>query len=671
MPITEDQMRIAQSYQEDAAHDENCRVRVIAGPGTGKSYTIGERIRWLLSSKVNPKTIFVVSFTNAASEKLKISIEDYCKKYNQDGFQDISVSTLHSLGLRSLRLGGKLQFTVEPQVLDDFEVKEIIDKEFSTKHNIPPGRAKNIREDYEAFSSTGKYEPVTYISPNPPITDSERGNFVNYHNPRSLLYSYVLPGEIVRKCVDYMEDGTLEPTNLLRITHFILDEYQDFNPADIEFVDFISSKAVVTFVAGDDDQSIYLFRHANPEGIQNFLQKGQEGDHELPFCFRCTSNILEAGKNIIAAFPHPKRIPKNLTSLYEKSSPPISGNTQLWKFASAKKEAKAIAESCAKLIAAGISPNEIMILLSYTDLQLEMIIPEFNALDIPFIAPKEEKFKDTSVGRFILSLLRIICNSDDFVAYRLILSLLPQVGPKTCNNVADIMMGVPRSYRWAFEGNTGDIFSGHEVTAIKRVHNIDSVIKDWQSDDQLKNYIEDINQLLVNEFGENGKKEWLREIEDLPEDINIREIRDYIWNDNFEQKKRILERVYERLEIGILSEGINNNGVRLFTMHGAKGLDAQIVFIPSLEKEVFPGSKRMRTAGLIYEAARMLYVSITRAKAACILSYAQSRTMFGKHIYTEPSIFISHMGLRVENRTRQLGLSDKEVNEIIQITQFL
>jgi DNA helicase-2/ATP-dependent DNA helicase PcrA len=108
-----------------------------------------------------------------------------------------------------------------------------------------------------------------------------------------------------------MATGLIDPVNLLRIQHLIVDEFQDLNPCDLEFVDRIAASDVTLFVAGDDDQSIYSFRFASPPGIQSFTARYPgAGDHKLGDCFRCMVDVLKAAEALIAAYPDPRRIPK-------------------------------------------------------------------------------------------------------------------------------------------------------------------------------------------------------------------------------------------------------------------------------------------------------------------------------------------------------------------------
>jgi DNA helicase-2/ATP-dependent DNA helicase PcrA len=207
MPITEQQIQTAQTNQHTAAHDECFQIRLIAGPGSGKSFAIQERVHWLLSRNVAPDSIFVISFTRASTRDIKNRIIKYCKEKGFDNVDQVNMSTLHSLALRSLRSAGLLNYPADPLVMDDWELDNILDQEFSRSSNYRPGRCKLIRSNYEAFCGTGEWLPPNYIPPNPPISQVERNAYRNFHFPRTQLYSCVLPGEIVRQCVEQMAAG--------------------------------------------------------------------------------------------------------------------------------------------------------------------------------------------------------------------------------------------------------------------------------------------------------------------------------------------------------------------------------------------------------------------------------------------------------------------------------
>lgn len=202
MPITQAQILAAKAIQDAAAHDTAQQVRLVAGPGTGKSFSIEERVLWLLNQGVQAERIAAVSFTRASAADLKRRINAYCAQQNQPAGDNVKVSTLHSLALRLLRAAGLLQYPANPLVLDNFELEQIFDAEFRQTEGIGKRRCEEIRREHEAFWSTGLWAPPNYIPPDPPVDAQERTAFLSFHGPRTQAYSCVLPGEMVRQCLD-------------------------------------------------------------------------------------------------------------------------------------------------------------------------------------------------------------------------------------------------------------------------------------------------------------------------------------------------------------------------------------------------------------------------------------------------------------------------------------
>src|SRR5690242_16689289 len=131
MPITPAQVAAAQAIQHAAAHDASAQVRLVAGPGTGKSASIEERVCWLLGQGVVASNICVISFTRASSTDLRRRVHEYCAAQGHANATQVRVTTMHSLGLRLLQLAGQLAaYPVPPQVLDDWETQNIFDSEY-------------------------------------------------------------------------------------------------------------------------------------------------------------------------------------------------------------------------------------------------------------------------------------------------------------------------------------------------------------------------------------------------------------------------------------------------------------------------------------------------------------------------------------------------------------
>jgi len=645
MPVTARQLAQAQAAQQAAAHDRRGQVRLIAGPGAGKSFTIEERVSWLLRNGTNGQNIFAISFTNASAQDLKSRISQFCQRQGQDG-SAVSVTTMHSLALRMLRIAGLLErFPVAPLVMDQWEVENIFEAEFRAAHAIGSVRCQQIRRDHEAFWSTGRFDPPNYIPPNPPISSAERASLTGFLNRFGQIYACILPGAIVRECVDQIRAGLVTPLDLVPVRQLIVDEYQDLNPMDLEFVGAMINGGATTFVAGDDDQSIYSFRFALPRGIQTFTETYPNcGDHSLRQCFRCASDILDAANSLIAAHPSANRIPKNVRSVYDGSEPPVGGTMLRWAFASGAEESRSIANSCRSLIGAGMLPADILVLVSDRNILESGITNALRTAGVPFESRADQDHLSTLDGRILYDLIRIVCNPDDYVAHRSLLGLLPGVGIGTCLSIQEKVVGNNLNFRNLFyQPLPNGVFIARESRAIGRIFSVCGQIAGWSGDDALQDRGASLVQ-AASEFGQDVQTAIQNVFANLPGALTISEFRELFVTTSEETRAQLLTEAYQRMGMEAPAGEPPVSKVRIMTMHGAKGLSARAVFIPGLEEQVFPGPRRRPYPGLVEEAARLLYVSITRARAACVLSFARRRVVHGHLTQHAPSRFNASTG---------------------------
>jgi superfamily I DNA/RNA helicase len=665
--ITEEQKAKAQAIQHAAAHDPAPCLRLVAGPGTGKSTSIVERVCWLLREGVPADQIWAVSFTRASALDLRINIHAQHQHLGHEAAKDVGVTTQHSLALRLLRKARMLEaFPANPMVLDNWEVENIFDAEFGHTRGVSKKRRqRDIRRAHEAFWSTGNWEPPNYILPDPKISDEEKGKFQSFHPGRTQSYCCVLPGEIVRLCVERMDANLLNAVELMNIRDLIVDEFQDLNPNDLKFVDLLVKQGARVFIAGDDDQSIYAFRFASPAGIQTFPDNhAGTMKHQLAACFRCPPKILSASMKLMASNASDGRIPKTHFSLYSKASPPIDGCLHLWKFGHANHESRAIVESCKKLIAAEMNPRDILILLSNQKALAKPLIDDMAEAGIEAEHPREDSFLDSDTGRLALAVLRIVCDSNDYISHRTLLGLRNGVAVGKCVQVYDAVVVGAMNYRAAFYDELrAGVFTGLALSTITAARETCKAIDCWTGEDTLERRAVQIAAIIDRHYDAAQAGAWLKFIEVIPPGVYLKELRDFLWADNDEQQRHVLEAVMHRLSIPVPEQGPLPPRVRIMTMHGAKGLSGRVVFIPGLEEEVFPGPRKRPYLGLVQEAARMLYVSITRARAACIVSFAYRRMMEGKMPSHTSSRFASQLGGAFEYRSN--GMTDAEVAEIM------
>lgn len=670
MAFDPDELAAASAAQAAAATDPAQHVRVIAGPGTGKSFAIEKRVAWLLDQGVDADRIVAVSFTRAAADDLGTRVAHACREAGHEA--SIRVGTLHAFALRTLRLANRLSaYPSDPVVLQRWEVENIFDSEFGRRAGINSlPRRRLIRADHEAFWQTGYHTPPQVVPADPPITDDERTRFQSFHRPRTQLYSCVLPGEIVRLCVDQMEAGTLNPVELLNVEYLIVDEFQDLNPMDLQLVHGMADRGVRVFAAGDDDQSLYAFRFATPSGIQEFAtRRADTGEHTLSHCFRCTPAVLDGAQSLIRANADVGRIEKQLTSMYATADPARPGRLGCWRFGDDRTEARAVAESCRHLIDAGMDPREIMILLSARG-PAPGIHGALETAGVPFAPLRERDITDTDPGRAAYAMLAIVVDAHNYIAHRTLLGVRAGVGVGTCDDIAQAVVANHRNYRELFyDSIPAGMLTPRQQRAVEATAALCAELAEWSWDDLLGDRID----LLLEQVGDvcgGGIDDDLQTfLSEMPQGMTLAETFGFLASDRDDDRRSVLAGFAARTGQTIDVEELVPNRVRVMTMHGSKGLSATVVFIPALEEAILPGARRAPYPGQVLEAARMLYVSITRARLGCIVSYAERRFLNGATTTMTASRFAADLGRPFEPRTA--GFSPEMAAAAVDAAQHL
>ena len=682
MPITSIQKAQAEQRQWAAARDAAPQIRLVAGPGTGKSYTIEKRVADLLSNGATAGNVYVISFTRATCAELSGRIRAFCSSLPcANAATQVRVSTMHSLALRILRRASLLtSYPSTPIMLDDWEQTRVYDREFASSIGCTPSRAAEIRLAHDAQWQTLNPQYVNQAQ----ISPSEIRGFNAFHSARTNLYCCVLPGEVIYKCVDALQQGALQPSQLPQIDHLIVDEFQDLNACDQEFVRLLSANNAVLFVAGDDDQSIYSFRHANPNGIVQFRNAyPASATHVLTDCFRCTPAVLGPASRLIAY--NLNRVAKNLVSLYGTATPPVQGRMQVWSFRTAQEEARAIAQSCQELINAGMAgrEDEILILISNRRVQLDMLAQELGNLGIPYEPPRGAALtSEYEAVRAVYSLLRIVrdCSSgeEDYPAHRDLLEVLSGVGSATAKAVADACISNNQNFRQLFYlPSTPTWLSGRCPSAVRRVMAIVRTITSWSQSDTLAARGNDISSLLSSQVfvsGQNAANSisiWSALLGALPAPMTLEELLQFLAADSESDQQAILDLVNQRIgSTQLQTQALVQKRIRILTMHGAKGLSGKVVFIPGANQGLMPSFRALQATGLLIEQRRLFYVSVTRAMACCIASHTSSYSGAQAMALTQKTVvrltrsqFLNEMS--VPSATRMSGLSQAEAAAIM------
>jgi DNA helicase-2/ATP-dependent DNA helicase PcrA len=392
------------------------------------------------------------------------------------------------------------------------------------------------------------------------------------------------------------------------IEYLIVDEYQDLNKCDLRVIESLNEKGAKLFCAGDDDQSIYGFRYAYPEGIRNFTTEITNSEqHQITECHRCDENILKLAMDVIRQ--DFRRIPKKL-----KSITGLKGDTHLLRFSNQDDEANKIAELIFELVGNEITTENEIIILMRTDFHNIFSNVIKSALQNKGITINSKKglynIFESKVGRFFISIVKLFDNKSNDLALRNILLLTKGVGDVTINEIYNRAKATKKR----FHSVISDIVEG-KITDIKNYklvkEKISLVYETVQSCKDSEDSLEEIIKSILA-LCDVDTSEFENDLAELISDLEMEELS--------ELSSAIID-LFGPSEP--LDE--NANGVRIMSMHQAKGLTADVVFIIAAEDEYIPGR------GEVDEERRLFYVSLTRARHQLFITNCKNRTGQQQH----------------------------------------
>lgn len=264
-------------------------LRVMAGPGTGKSFAMKRRVQRLLEDGVDPGVILACTFTRTAAADLRKDLENL----GVPGSKDIKASTLHSLCFAMLLRRHVLVATGRvPRPLLDFETEFMLADPDDARFGGKRERRKRLRAFNAAWARLQSEEPGWLHDPVDRAFHAALQDWLVFHRA-------VLIGELVPLALRYLQDNPASE-ELYRYAHVLVDEYQDLNKAEQIVTDLLASSGSIAII-GDEDQSIYSFKHAHPEGIVDF-HTSRPGTHDesLDVCLRCPTSVVEMAKHLIS-----------------------------------------------------------------------------------------------------------------------------------------------------------------------------------------------------------------------------------------------------------------------------------------------------------------------------------------------------------------------------------
>jgi len=581
---------------------------VVAGPGSGKTTILAERIASICKEDgCDPTRVVAVTFTNHAANQMK---EKVAKHFGGNSPPDIRIGTLHAFAKGLLhRYSDRLTLPLRFRVVGKLqEAILILDAQLELKkQRLGLGHYRNqyLRRFKAGRALLPSLDSVAEIPIKKGYATQEQfdecyQNLLAYYHSLDWYDIVILAVKVLQS---HAEDVLREITG--GIEHLLVDEYQDLNRADHELVRLLSTKSKSLMVFGDDDQSIYQTgRYANPGGVKRFTEIYPEAKvYPLSICWRCCSSVLDAAWKLIDQ--DEKRMPERMPKKRSLPCPDRgSGLFEIKPFKSEKAEARAILSELRNELNGADRPTDILILFHSRDIG-HNYVEVFKSEGLEF---QDLLGQSQALSQWVVSLyemLRLVNDESDNLAARYLLEKFFKM------NSAWIALA-RRDSRTSNEPLWRSAIRSADAT---------QTIKAWEGKLQRWRQMGDIIDVLGGVIRDMA----------IGQDPGVTKIQGWCQGKKDLSIKGMVERLERGFDFDEPSEEEPKDGcvTKVMTMHGAKGIDADVVFVPALENELLPNEWYEP------EQRRLLYVSMTRAKRRLLLSWAWSRT--GRATYRNPS----------------------------------
>jgi DNA helicase II / ATP-dependent DNA helicase PcrA len=613
---------------------------VIAGAGSGKTRTLTYRVAYLLENGVDPRNILLLTFTNKAARQMLDRVANLLP-VDASGLWG---GTFHSIGNRMLRRhGSALGFSSGFTIMDREDQKDLLNSVVASS-GIDPKEIRFPKGDVLAdiFSFVVNTErPIEELLAEKfpyflPLLEQIKDVQARYERRKKSTNSMDFD-DLLEKTLRMLKEHEEIAAFYRRQFQFILvDEYQDTNKIQADFIDLLAAEHQNVMVVGDDAQSIYSWRGANFQNILAFPRRYPNAQvFKIELNYRSVPEILQVANASISANLQQFRKNLSATRLTNSVKPAMVALND------GGEQAQFIAQRILELRDEDVELNEIAVLYraQYHAVELQL---ELSRRGIPYQITSGIRFFEQAHIKDVAAFIRFVANPQDEVAFKRMVRLLPGIGGKSADNLW-------RSWEESLNQN--------------------AVIVSWS------------DRLLPMSVGSRGKRSW-QQLADTLDEIApggepkqptemIMSIVEAIYDDyakanfaNYELRKEDLAQlaafarqfkdIHEFLsQLALISNvdaepAVNQAGekeaVNLSSVHQAKGLEFHTVFVIWLTDGMFPSSRSLETREAIEEERRLFYVAITRAKDELYLTYPHMRLNAGYgDMFQRPSRFLKEI----------------------------
>ena len=654
----EDILKGLNPAQRAAVENYNEPSLIIAGAGSGKTRVLTTRIAYMLAQGVAPHSIMALTFTNKAAKEMRERIE----KMVGHASRYICMGTFHSVFSRILRENAEvLGYPKEYTIYEPSDCKNLL-KTIIKERGLSDDKYKpNVIASRISMAKNNLITPGAYLQNSLFAAEDRKAQMPEFGN----LYA-----EYCRRCklngaMDF--DDLLLQTNFLfrdhpevlakyqeRFQYVLVDEYQDTNNAQYIIVRRLAQHHSRICVVGDDAQSIYSFRGAKIENILSFQRDYPQAKvFKLEQNYRSTQTIVDAANSIIN---------HNSRQLKKKcfSDGANGEKIRIFKAYTDREEADLIVSDLRDRVREGSGKWDDAAILYRTNAQSQALENSLRQRGIPYIIYKGSSFYDHKEVKDILSYIRLIINPRDDEAFKRIINTPARgIGDTTVARI-ETMAKEKQVSMWEAVDTLVEQTPADSVekAIVKKVTEFVALIRSLSLERELKGLYDfgmevAIRSGLLPFYREQNTPEAQSAVANLEEVMNSMQM----FHEQVEAEIRNGER--ESYESATIEEWLqslmlltdmdkkddeeDNDRVTLMTVHSAKGLEYEYVYVVGCEENLFPSQRALETVEGIEEERRLFYVALTRAKSLATLSCVDMRFKWGNMEFSKPSRFLSEI----------------------------
>ena len=614
-------------------------VLVIAGAGSGKTRVLTHRIAYLIEGhQVSPASILAVTFTNKAAREMR----DRVGNLFTAPLTGLWIGTFHGICHRLLRMHHE-----DAGLPQDFEILDSDDqyrlirrllKELDLDEtHWPPRQLQGMIGNHKEAAIRPEHLPTGH--------DSHQQTFYQiylaYENRcrRSGLVDFA---ELLLRTLElFRNNQTVRETWQDRFVHVLVDEFQDTNSIQYQWIRLLSDRHRSLFAVGDDDQSIYGWRGARVENVLSFEKDFKQARvFRLEQNYRSTGNILNAANNVIAN--NARRMGKDLWTDQSAGAP-----VRVYTASDEMDESRFVTARIQDWTGRGNRRDQTAILYR-SNAQSRVFEEQLLKQGIPYRVYGGFRFFERAEIKDALAYLRLINNRDSDPSFERIVNL-PTRG--IGNRTLELIRQCARTGATSMWEATTRIIGQRELTpqALTAVSNFQDLINRMVADTKTLELAELTDHVLQHsgllEHHGKGQGEIARtRVENLEELVNA--TRNFVADEEAQEEAELDELALFLAQISLEADaGQDDNWddcVQLMSLHSAKGLEFPLVFLCGMEDGLLPHQKCLDDASL-EEERRLCYVGMTRAMQQLYLCHAKIRRLYGKDHYTQPSRFFTEM----------------------------